>query len=271
MIMAGSRFDYENDGCATVGSTICEGDGWKFLTFDDGYSNWYQFQDLSECDVSCFNAGDRVMIIPGTRYSNENDGCATVSTRICEGDWYKLLTFDDGYRNYYQHEDLMACSGAVNDGADGPEHRECDGKPKKGEGSCKEFPECVWRSRKCQSVAAVIKQQLDRQRKRGKAKWCKAFAEADEILCDDTNWRSCRKSSGGGVCNWSWRKRDCRPKYLLKLYQGLDQDDQDRVLAENNCLGDRPEPESRRKEARRKSFSAAANTRAHLARETLLL
>merc|ERR1719158_328787 len=49
------------------------------------------------------------MIKPGSRYANENDGCATVETNICEGGSWKRLTFDDGYQNYYQHQDLVAC------------------------------------------------------------------------------------------------------------------------------------------------------------------
>lgn len=271
MLRPGSRFAYENDGCATVSQPICEGArGWVALTFDDGYRNYYQWQDVMACELSCFNSGERVMIIPGSRYSNENTGCATVNQGICEGGSYEQLRFDDGYRNWYQHQDLMPCGTAAST-EDDPSHRICDGKARRGPDSCREYSQCLWRGRRCQSVASVIKKQMDRKRSKSKEKWCNAFSASDEIMCDESNWKTCRRSNGGGLCNWSWRRWECRPKYLLKLYQGLDQEDQDRVLAENECLGERPEPDSRRNMHGGLRSRVASNTRENLAEEALYL
>jgi len=49
------------------------------------------------------------MLKPGSRYSNENDGCATVSGAICPGRSWHKVEFDDGYKNWYQHQDLAKC------------------------------------------------------------------------------------------------------------------------------------------------------------------
>lgn len=49
MLKDGSRYDGENDGCATITKQICPGSTWTSVTFDDGYRNWYMHQDLVEC------------------------------------------------------------------------------------------------------------------------------------------------------------------------------------------------------------------------------
>lgn len=113
MIIPGSRWSNENDGCATVSRRTCEGGSYQYLTFDDNYSNYYQWRDLKECQESCFNVGERVMIKRGSRYASETSQCATLTERICDEDWYKRITFDDGYRNWYQHRDLDQCTASA--------------------------------------------------------------------------------------------------------------------------------------------------------------
>jgi hypothetical protein len=112
-LIPGSRYSSENDGCANVETDICEGNRWYRLTFDDGYRNWYQFQDLQECTVpKCWEVGDSVRIAPGSRYDGETNACATMREKLCPEDWYKRITFTNGYRNWYQHQDLAECNAA---------------------------------------------------------------------------------------------------------------------------------------------------------------
>merc|ERR1712054_476946 len=50
MIKDGSRFDRDNDSCATMSRQLCPGwRQWASVTFDDGRRGWFQHQDLVEC------------------------------------------------------------------------------------------------------------------------------------------------------------------------------------------------------------------------------
>jgi len=105
---------------------MCEADN----TLPDGTSNY----DINNCiagyDVwvyncptpappptpACWYVGQRVEIIPDSRYYYQNYQdthlhCATLTTDVCGGQGYVTVVFDDnGYMNSYEYGDLQLCT-----------------------------------------------------------------------------------------------------------------------------------------------------------------
>ena len=54
--------------------------------------------------MSKYKKGDRVRIIRGTQYARQNSGIGTVTAGDSYGGY--SVTFDDGYKNSYNDDDL---------------------------------------------------------------------------------------------------------------------------------------------------------------------
>jgi hypothetical protein len=114
MIVPGSRYGYQSAACGTITSDTCDGGGYQWITFDDGYSNCYEFADYEECSLAevaktCWHVGERVMIVPGSRYGYQSAACGTITYDTCDGGGYQWITFDDGYSNCYEFADYTSC------------------------------------------------------------------------------------------------------------------------------------------------------------------
>merc|ERR1719281_1110758 len=115
MIVPGSRYGYQSAACGTITSDTCDGGGYQWITFGDGYSNCYEFADYQECSLAeaaktCWYVGERVMIVPGSRYGYQSAACGTITYDTCDGGGYQWITFDDGYSNCYEFADYQECS-----------------------------------------------------------------------------------------------------------------------------------------------------------------
>jgi len=59
--------------------------------------------------AGCWPVGSRVKIKPGSRYAGQAKGhCGTVTAKTCKKG-YKQIKFDNGYSNYYEAPDFVAC------------------------------------------------------------------------------------------------------------------------------------------------------------------
>ena len=50
-IVPGSRYEHQSSACGTLDTDVCRGTGYWSITFDDGYSNAYEFEDYEQCPL----------------------------------------------------------------------------------------------------------------------------------------------------------------------------------------------------------------------------
>merc|ERR1719223_2485156 len=136
-IKPASQYAHEYSGCGTLDDLLCSGGTSTTVTWDDGSSFSYHYQDLESCTQApttkaptteaptteaptteaptteaCFSNGKRVQIKPASQYAHEYDGCGTLDDLLCSDGTSTSITWDDGSTFHYQYEDLESCTQA---------------------------------------------------------------------------------------------------------------------------------------------------------------